>query len=222
MTNLGFSQERKILSSDTLFDLHAFMKDVSFYLLPEQFRTEYNLNQIKLIADVYGITNQKMRNYIATTVNTGRFDTEFLRSLCAKAKLEYIKIDRSNYGVPCVTYLMTLQNGKEVTPFDKEMLYALATDYHLKPQVINVLISHTLKRLDNRLIRKYVYAVAADMYRNSIETADEAVRWLTYEKKVRSRKKQDQEDTLPVYDTSKNMVFTKEEEEELLKSIGRL
>ena len=129
----------------TMFDIADFLKDVSFYMLPKEYRTQDNLKQIALLADIYAISMDKMRNYIAKTVNTGRFDIEFLKDCCSRAKIDFTESDETEYNGPCVLYLMNLQKGKDVTPYDKAMLYSLSTDYHLSPQVINALLRFSLK-----------------------------------------------------------------------------
>ena len=206
----------------TMFDIAAFLKDVSFYMLPKEYRTQDNLERIALLADIYGISMDKMRNYIAKTVNTGRFDLEFLKGFCSRAKIDFTENDETDYNVPCVLYLMSLQKGKDVTPYDKAMLYSLSTDYHLSPQVINALLRFSLKRCDNRLIKNYVYAAASDLYRNDVKTAEEVEKWFDFIQKKNKKQNHRQVVDLPVYDTSKNAAMSKKEEEEILALMGKL
>ena len=135
-----------------------------------------------------------------------------------KAKIDYIKVDENEYNVPCQMYLMSLQNGKEVTDYDKKIIFNLSNKYHLEIPVINVLLAHGLKNCDNRLIENYLYPIASDLYRNVIKTAKAALNRLEtpYNKSIKQTS-----DKLPTYDSSKNQDISKKQEEELLKLMGK-
>lgn len=202
----------------TLFDINAFLKDISTNLLPMRFRTKENLKEIAVLADLYNISYDKMRTFIPkiTKIDSNEFDVNTLKYLCMNAVNDYRKVEQGNYNVPCIQFLMNLQDGKEVTEYDKKIFYNLSNKYHLNTSVINVLIEYTLKNCDNRLIEKYMYAIASDLHRNNIYDAKSALARLDkpYNKNVR-------EDYIPTYDTSKNKNVSKEEAEELLKLMGK-
>ena len=204
----------KTYTFNTLFDVNLFLKDISTNLLPMRFRTKDNLEQMAKLADLYSISYDKMRTFLPKVANTetDQFDLNALKYLCMKAKIDYEKTDSSDYGVACQKYLMSLQDGKEVTDYDKKILYKLSNDYHLSVPVINVLIEHTLKNCDNRLIENYIYPIASDMYRNDITNASDALERLN-----REYKGADKQTSEPiVYDTSKNKKLSEEQLEELL------
>lgn len=199
---------------NTLFDVNVFLKDVSTVLLPLRFRTKENMRQLAMLADLYSISYDKMRTYLPKVArsDSNEFDLNQLRYLCMNAKTDY-SLNSDSYSVSPVLFLMKLQDGKEVTNYDKQILYNLGNNYYLNAEVINVLIEHTLKTCDNRLIEKYIYAIASDLHRNNINTYKEALNRLSISK-VKEEK--------PItYDTSKNKEMSDEEIEQLLALRGK-
>lgn len=203
---------------NTLFDVNTFLKDISTNLLPMRFRTFENLKEMATLADLYNISYDKMRSFIPKIAKTdsNEFDLSQLRYLCMKANSDYTKVDSGNYNVPCLTYLMNLQNGKEATEYDKKIIFNLSDKYHLTTSVINVLLEYTLRNCDNRLIEKYMYAIASDLHRNNVTDAKTALARLD-----KSYNKSTTKQVLPTYSTEGNKNVSKEEAEELLKLMGR-
>ena len=203
---------------NTLFDVNTFLKDISTNLLPMRFRTPENLKAMATLADLYNISYDKMRSFIPkiTKIDSNEFDVGQLKYLCMKASCDYSKVEGGNYNVPCLTYLMNLQNGKEATEYDKKIILNLSEKYHLTTSVINVLLEHTLKTCDNRLIEKYMYAIASDLHRNNISDAKAALSRLD-KSYNRSTTKQE----LPTYSTKGNASMSQDEADELLKLMGK-
>ena len=188
-------------SFNTIFNINHFLKDMSAFLFPMQYRTKENLHEIALLADLYNVSYDKMRTYISKVIKTGedKFDLNALKRLCMSSISEFKKIENDEYNVPSIIYLSNLQDGKEASPYDKQVIYNLAHDYKLNIPVINVLLKHSLKQCDNRLIEKYIYSIASDLHRNNIKTSSEALERLD---RFSNNKKED--DIMPVYDTSNN------------------
>lgn len=186
-------------SFNTLFDVNRFLKDISTNLLPLKLRNESNLKQIAIFADLYNISYETMKKFLPKICNidSNSIDFKYLKYLCIHANSNYQKIDNDNYDVPCVSYLMSLQDGKEVSEFDKNVIYKLASEYKLTPSVINVLLQHCLRNCDNHIIEKYIYGIASDLHRNDIKTSAQALQRLDIHKSA-------PKDELPTYDTSKN------------------
>lgn len=203
---------------NTLFNVNEFLKDMSTVLLPMRFRTIENLKEIATLADLYNISYDKMRTFIPkiTSCDSNEFDLTHLKYLCMNARSEYTKVEDGNYNVPCLLFLMNLQNGKEVTEYDKKIIANLSNSYHLNTSVINVLLEHTLKACDNRLIEKYMYAIASDLHRNNVTDAKTALARLE-----KPYNKSTAKDSLPTYSTEGNKDMTDEEADELLKLMGR-
>ena len=63
----------------------------------------------------------------------------------------------------------------------------------------------------------YLYAVAADLHRNDIKTSEEALKFLSRNRK----EKPASSNTLPRYDASNNTLLSKDEEEEILRLMGK-
>ena len=202
---------------NTLFDINVFLKDISPTLFPMRFRTRNNLEKIAIYGDLYDVSYDRMRVFLAqvSDFDADSFDLKKLEKVCMSSNGNYEKIEKGRYDVPCVRFLMSLQDGKEVTESDRYLLSKLSAKYHLSAPVINVLVEYGLKNCDNRLVEKYLTKTAADLHRNDINTADEALKWLYYSGEKRS------EDKLPSYDTSNNTSLSESDEEELLILMGK-
>ncbi|MBR2788958.1 MAG: DnaD domain protein [Erysipelotrichaceae bacterium] len=212
-------RKKRTYDFNTRFDINRFLKDISTTMLPSRFRSEENMKEVALLADLYNISYDSMRTYIARTTNSSKdlFDLKGLKDLCLSAQSSYQKIGEDEYDMPSITYLMSLQDGKDVTRYDRQIIYNLAHDYNLNVPVINVLLKHTLDNCDNRLYEKYLYGIAADLHRNDIKTAEEAKKFLSRERKAGKVSA----DTLPKYDSSRNAILSKDEEEEILRLMGK-
>lgn len=198
---------------NTIFNVNTFLKNVSTNLFPMRLRTENNLRQLATLADLYNISYDKMSNFLikACKLDSDSIDFNYLKYMCIHTNSDYQKVDQGNYNVPCLTYLMSLQEGKEATEYDKNIIYKLSNDYRLNPSVINVLLEHCLKNCDNRLIEKYIYGVASDLHRNDIKTAKQALERLDIHSNYEQSKEQ-----LPKYDTSKNPALNEQRLAEIL------
>ncbi|MBR4421908.1 MAG: hypothetical protein IKS69_05195, partial [Erysipelotrichaceae bacterium] len=97
-------------SYNTLFDINVFLKDISALMFPLRYRTDEVLRTIATLADLYGISYDKMRSYVATAVNRSKeeFNLKELRYLCMNSKADYQRVREDQYDVDCQTYLMNL------------------------------------------------------------------------------------------------------------------
>lgn len=198
---------------NTFFNINNFLKDVTTNLLPLRYRTEDHMKEVATLADLYNISEDKMRVYIARTVqsDSNEFNINLLRYLCENSQPEFRSINPGTYDVPCELFLMNKQDGKEVTAYDKMIIYSLAHDYSLKPSVINVVLEHGLENCDNRLIEKYLYAIASDLHRNNISTSDDALSRLS-----KYDGKKNKNITTIEYDDSKNRTIDEDKLNEIL------
>lgn len=197
---------------NTFFNVNSFLEDVSTNLLPLRYRNQDNMREMAKLADLYNISVDKMRVYVARAVGTdsNEFDLNLLRYLCENSQSEYKTISNGVYDVPCELFLMNKQDGKEVTKYDKKIIYALGHDYDLNPEVINVVLEHGLNNCDNRLIEKYLYAIASDLHRNNISTAKDAMARLS---KYTGKKTVDAK---PNYDSTNNPTIDNDKLNEIL------
>lgn len=192
---------------NTFFNVNIFLKDVSTTLLPLSFRTNENMKELATLADIYNISYDKMRTFIPKVFksDSNTFDLNLLRYLCEKAVCDFKKISDGNYNVPCQLFLMNKQEGKELTSYDKKIIYNLAHEYHLTPAVINVILEYSLKKYDNRLIEKYIYPTASDMHRANISDAKLAIN------RINNYQTNKGKTVLPTYSSSTNPKLDEEE-----------
>ena len=207
------NNDKESYNFNTIFNVNTFLKNVSTNLFPMRLRTENNLRQLATLADLYNISYDKMSNFLtkACKLDSDSIDFNYLKYMCIHTNSDYQKVDQGNYNVPCLTYLMSLQEGKEATEYDKNIIFKLSNDYKLNPSVINVLLEHCLKNCDNRLIEKYIYGIASDLHRNDIKNAKQALERLDVHSNYEVAKEQ-----LPKYDTSKNPALNEQRLAEIL------
>lgn len=217
-SNLRSSNKQIQYRFNTAFDMNYFLKDVSVYMLPMRYRTQEILSEIARLADLYGIGYDKMRLLVTecASYEGNSFDLQLLTKKCMFARSEYRKVEDDAYNTPCPLFLMNLQDGKEVTPFDIRIINKLSYEYHLSVPVINVLLKHSLKNCNNRLIERYIYAIASDLHRNNINTAVGALERLDCYQDVKKQTKEN----VPIYDDTLNPTFNLEEIDNLLKNRG--
>lgn len=212
---LKLQDDKQTYQINSFFDINVFLKDVSLNLLPLKYRTLENLSAIASFADLYSISYDKMRTYLPRVCksDSDKFDLNLLKSLCMSSLTEYKELQKGTYNSPCVLFLMNLQNGKEVTEYDRKIIYNLSNNYGLNPSVINVLLEHCLNNSDNRLVEKYVYQLASDLHRNDIKNAEQALNRLDKFKAKPTFK----EPVKQTYEDSKNKNVDLSELEQFLK-----
>lgn len=208
---------KDVYDFNTFFDINAFLADVSTTLLPLRFRSEENLRLIASLADLYNVSVEKMRFYLTQVAktNSDSFNSNLLTYLCENSICDYKTIGQGIYNVPCVLFLMNKQNGKEVSKYDRKIINSLAYNYHLKPEVINVLIEYTLNNCDNHLIEKYLYSIASDLNRNDVDTAKKALDRLNVY--IPSSKKIQTKESIPTYNEDNNPVYDEALFNEIIK-----
>jgi len=206
---------KKHYEFNTFFDINVFLKDISVNLLPLRFRNDEILYQIAVLADLYNISYDKMRSFIpkVARLNEEEFDLKLLKKLCMQSRNDYSKLEDGDYNVPCQLFLMNKQDGKEVSPYDKNTIYRLANDYHLPIPVINVLLEYTLNNCNNHLFDSYLYPAASDLHRNNVSDAQTALAFLG--------QNQPKKDELPVYDDSNNPSYDEKRFNELMAKRGK-
>ena len=211
---------RRSYDFGTLFDINYFLKGMTTNLFPQRFRTESNLKEIARMADLYNVSNDKMRFYITKVCDLkgDTFDLKQLRYLCSNGNGEETEAT-DPYNVPNVQFLMKLQDGKKVTETDKYILNKLSSEYELSLPVINALLEYIMKRYDNTIVPSTVYSYANNLHRNDIKTAEEAIKWLdgSTDKSYKKQRK----DIIATYDESSNPEFDEERYREIMNRRNR-
>ena len=205
---------------DTFFDINVFLKDISNTLLPLKYRTVDNLKEIATLADLYNVSYDKMRIIIGEVLkrDSTSLDLNLLKYKCQNTIPEYHFVENGRYDIPCELFLMNKQDGKNISSYDKKIIYKLSSEYYLKPCVINVLLEYALNNCDNRLLENYLYPIASDLHRNNVQSANEALERLskTYKKNKKAYREEAEK-----YDASSNVEVTKEEIEAFNKYRGQ-
>ncbi len=216
-TFLKFSKKDKY-NNNYKFDLEAFFAYTKLAGFPTRLRTRENLDEICLLGDLYNISPKDMSTCVSKSWNlkTNEFSIAKLKSECKKTAYKYKLVENIDYNSDPINYLYNLQNGKEVTPFDKDIIYRLAKDYHLNNQVINVLLEHSLRVCNNSLIENFIIPIASNLHRNDVDTAKKAIECIS------NYKGSKREEKPIVHDDSNNPEFTEQMMQELLKRRNRL
>lgn len=207
---------KDIVRIESYFDIDHFMKNISATLFPVELRTNDNLNTIAKLADAYSISESDMRRFLNQTISISplKFDENRLNYLCKNAKGNYDNT-KDGYEMPCAAFLSKYQSGRELVPSDLNIIDQLINKYYLKPEVVNVILEYSLKRCDNQLIPKFIYAIAANLNRNNIDTAKKALDMLNRIKKSENISKN--KDVLPEYDSTNNIKVSNEDIERFIK-----
>lgn len=218
-TFLKLSKKDKY-SNNYKFNLDAFFAYTKLAGFPTKYRTKEILDEICLLGDLYNISPEQMSTCVSKSwdLKTNEFSITKLKKECKKIAYEYKMVEGINYSSDPLNYLFNLQNGKEVTPVDKDIIYRLAKEYHLNNEVINVLLEYSLKTCNNALINSFIFPIANNMYHNDINTAKKAIEALN-SYKGNNNKHVEKE---MVYDDSDNPEFTDEMMKELIKRRNKL
>lgn len=202
----------------TFFDINAFLKDCELSAFPLKYRSPEVIKEIATMGDLYNIDLESMRPLVFGSIKNGdvEFNMSAFKYRCQKFNPPYKLIEKGNYSVPCLSFLMSKFGGKQPTVLDKKIIYNLANDYYLNTEVINALMEYVLDNNDNVLIEKYIYALANDMHHNDIKTANDCFKRLNYSNKKSNTTKHKFKE--PTYDDSKNIEATPEQ----LKALKRM
>ena len=194
---------------NSIFDINNFVKNLSNTLFPINLRTHENLSYIAKLADIYNISEDRMRIFLKDVIslNPLRFNKDKLLTLCLASNTENNVVNNENpYLMPCASFIKQMQGGKDLTPSDKLLLERLVNDYKLKPEVINVLLEYAYNACKKQFIPKFIYAIAANFYRNDINDYNKALNLINNsEKQSKTNINRNKKDILPNYDSSNNM-----------------
>ena len=83
---------------NTLFDINVFLKDISPTLFPMRFRTRNNLEKIAIYGDLYDVSYDRMRVYLAqvSDFDADSFDLKKLEKACMSSSGNYERSKRAD------------------------------------------------------------------------------------------------------------------------------
>lgn len=209
--------------ADISFDYEHFIATTSTLVFPVELRSQENLRLIGKLATVYGISADRMRILVSRCVylDSMTFDEEKLKVLAAKTQPD-ITTAKDPYSLPPASFLQAKQKGTPLTMADKKILEYLSVQEHFSNEVINVMIEYILKTSDNRLVPRFVEMVAGEWARNGIRTKEDAMKYVSQNRKPSSGRRQ-KEDVLPAWYTKQKQgddkPLSREEIEMLQKGI---
>lgn len=175
------------------------MADLLFQSYDPKEKNHYDIDKLLVLA------KKEKRLGINITTNKNR-KSEVFGDTNLSRKIEMME------SLSPFDWLRILQNNVEPAPADLNIIDDLSKKYHLPIGVINVLIDYVLEVNNKNFPRAYTEKIAATLARNNIETAIDAMNFLSKKKSSKISKKQEKEEE----------VTSKEEDlsfDELLKQI---
>lgn len=214
------------IKSDIDFDL--IVSSIPKKVLNEKALKKQVKELIINLSFIYDLDTLKITELIRTSINEkGYIDKETLRknarkyyhfnngtlpTLIYRTQPEYLKTpmgDNSNKGkiiqvfenTSPYDFLVDKYKGVRPTDRDLELLEKLVIDLELTPAVVNVLIDYNLAENDNKLVPKYIEAIAGQWKRAGVKTVEAAMELAKKDHKKKHKAVKNQEDTnkVPVW-----------------------
>lgn len=186
------------------------------------------------LAFVYNLNNEQMSEIIINSIDGGKVDLELLKENCRNyykfenngqiPKIVYQsqplslrqKSVSNNRRSKIINQFETtnpyeflyLKQGSKPTNTDLRLIEYLLIEQKLNPGVVNVLIDYSLKKSNNKLVKKFVEQTAAQWKRSKIETVSDAMD-LAISENTKTFKKKENLENIPDW-------FNKTIDEELL------
>lgn len=195
---------RKRAKIDTEFSYETFFKAISeASQLTEKAFSKEEMKEIERIATLYGASEEEtaaiVLSHVVSNEQGKRFDLEAIdndlryqskslsfnnRAVKNKQNLnsgstELAKKVNIMEKVPPKRYLSLLQNGTTPAMSDLKIIDSLSKNFRLTNSVINVVVDYVLNVNNNVLSRAYAEKIAASLAREGIETAVDAMEFLT-------------------------------------------
>ncbi len=177
--------KRKVLySRDQLFK-----NDRNGIMFPFELRTSHNFYLINELADLYGISLERIRTiaYNAVDMENMSFNEETFRRLTRKHKGE--GGINSPYDMVPMDYLAQFQESGQVPDITIRIIEEVKTKFGLKNEVINVIIEYVLNNYNMKLSKNMIETLAATMDRLKIKDYKAAINALKSDEKKYTSKK---------------------------------
>lgn len=213
----------------TNFRFDLFLHGLSTMILPVSERNKETLSFIAQKADLYGIDEKEMQKLVGKSMDLkhNKLDRKKLITYMQKSQKEFTRVMEDPYQLPPVRFLQNKQNGVRVSEADQRLIdVTLSETYHLKPEVINVLIEYVLDRCHQTFRKAYVEKVAATWVRLGIDTKEKALETIQNEgKETKQYRSKSETKELPKWYTDQDSVPIKEEdldEDALMEKLRKL
>lgn len=160
------------------FDYTTFIQLCEPFMIPKTFvENKHILHRIGEYASIYHISAKNMAKFVAksTLLASETLDFKKLVSLISKAKI--IEND-SNEVIHPLQLIQQKQNGVPPLKQDRLLVEKLFTVYRLDRAKINLLITHSLNKNDQRIQGNYIEKIAASWMMKNIRTLEEAEKTL--------------------------------------------
>lgn len=166
------------------FDYAKFFRGLTALEVPNEVRTDDNLEYIGKTAVTFGISEERMQTLVGASVNmrddSGKpsLDREKLFRRCEKENSAYRYEEGSTpYDLSPAEFLRRKQNGvSRLSDLDARLLYDLVWEWKLPVPVANVLVEYCLEANHGQLRRKSVEKIASEWVRSDVRTAQDALR----------------------------------------------
>ncbi|MFV0479113.1 MAG: DnaD domain protein [Anaerorhabdus sp.] len=160
------------------FDYQKLLQGATVLTFPIEARTAENLQLIGELAQLHGISEERMKILVSRAVNLSdsRLDLKRLKNLCLTEEPSVSdNVSQDPYLLAPAKFLQSKQNGIPVTPGDRELLNYLGVDMKMTPVVINIFIEYVLENNENSLAKRYVQTVASQWARSGVKTKEQAL-----------------------------------------------
>ncbi|CAM5201552.1 Replicative DNA helicase loader DnaB OS=Ureibacillus acetophenoni OX=614649 GN=SAMN05877842_102473 PE=4 SV=1 [Ureibacillus acetophenoni] len=190
------------------FDFNLLFSGLSEHLVPTSAITPEVRESIAKLAFLYQLTPLDMQKVVILAIDENlKIQDERLK----KAALEYYQLtiskDLPNFSktfeeskqekestpskeqellhyyetTSPIDHLRNLNNGKEPTPYIRELVENLFIKHGMNPGVVNVLIDYVMLQTDKKLPKNFVETIADHWNRKNIRTAQEAMEFARLE-----------------------------------------
>ncbi len=208
-----------------IFDEKKFLADLGEVVLPHEQRTPKLLRSIAEIATIYGINESMMRKQLvkAWDYDLSCLDLEMLRQQCAKTTAKYTSNVENPYLLPTRRFLEYKQNGVRLSFADLKLVNKLMEEYHLQPEVANVLLDTCMKMNQERIIGTSVERMAASWTRLQIDHLEGALQQMGIELNTKVKKGQSKQKTIvQTWETQEQEVVDMDETLQLMDQLKQL
>lgn len=159
-----------------IFDIRNFIRECEDTLLPQELRTDENLNIIASLGTTFAIKEIDMRRLLMKSIDykSCELNVEALRNYCLSTKKINEVLQDNPYDSSPIAFLFNKRGNVTVAKSDKEFLERCLNEFKLKREVVNALIEVVLNNNGGRFMVKYAEKIASDWAALKIDTKEKA------------------------------------------------